>query len=318
MSSKRYCISLFLIAAVALSAAALGSRTKVNDRVWLQENSSLCLNCHEDQGKSLEGTVHALASADEMKSSFGSGCVGCHDGWEVHINDPSPDNIGKPQTLSAKEQAEVCGRCHLSPHQSAMATTDVHHRANVACLDCHSIHGNHKSGLVKDEAQNFCASCHPAVKAEFSRRSAHPLRSGNIDCTNCHSLSGIKDPLMAVGLDWKCQNCHSEKSGPFLFEHGAINKHLIDGGGCVECHEPHGSANDRLLVQAGNGNCLKCHDIPPAHRTMHNGLGNRLECVFCHTDIHGSYDNKKFLDPNLGVKLFPDCYQSGCHDNLND
>ena len=118
---------------------------------------------------------------------------------------------------------------------------------------------------------------------------------------------------MATGLNWKCQGCHSDVAGPYLYEHPVTYQHLVEGVGCTECHSPHGSPNDRLLTQPGNGVCLQCHGTPPGHRTRHSGLGTKLACVDCHSDIHGSYDNNKFLDPMLGTKLFPNCYQSGCH-----
>lgn len=168
--------------------------------------------------------------------------------------------------------------------------------------------------LVADDRENYCLACHTAVGMEFKRRSVHPLESGNVRCTDCHNLAGIEDPMLAVGLNWRCQECHAERSGPFLYEHPVVNNHLIEGGGCVECHQPHGSPNDRLLNQPNNGVCMQCHAVPAGHRTEHSGLGTKLACVECHNQIHGSYDNRLFLDPELGTKLFPDCYQSGCHN----
>ena len=76
---------------------------------------------------------------------------------------------------------------------------------------------------------------------------------------------------------------------------------------------PHGSGNERLLAQKGSTLCLQCHGVPPRHRTEHSGLGTKLQCVECHSEVHGSNHNAKFLDPDLGSKLFSNCYQSGCH-----
>jgi DmsE family decaheme c-type cytochrome len=152
---------------------------------------------------------------------------------------------------------------------------------------------------------------------EFKRRSAHPLESGNIRCTDCHDIAGIDDPLLAAGLNFDCQECHAEKSGPFIYEHPVVNNHTVDGRGCVACHEPHGSPNDRLLNQPGNLVCLQCHAVPVGHRLQHSALGAKLACIECHNQVHGSFDGSKFLDPDLGLKLFPDCFQSGCH-SLND
>ncbi len=283
----------------------------------LLANSSTCLDCHEDIEEALIASSHRVYSESDLSSPLVSGCIGCHDNWEEHIEDPSSDNIQSPDQSSHSVQAEICGRCHLSPHQTAMATTDPHGRAQIGCLSCHKIHDNPNKALVSDDSDNYCLTCHTAVASEFSRRSAHPLESGNIRCIDCHNLSSLNDPALAIGMDWQCQECHAENSGPFLYEHKALYNHLVEGGSCLECHQPHGSPNDRLLNQPGNAVCMQCHMTPAGHITQHSGLGTKLACVECHSQIHGSYDNNLFLDPNLGTKLFPDCNQSGCHSFAN-
>ena len=63
--------------------------------------------------------------------------------------------------------------------------------------------------------------------------------------------------------------------------------------------------------------CLQCHSVPSGHLTTHDGLGVKYDCVECHSEIHGSYDSRLLLDPDLNSKFFPDCYQSGCHSANN-
>jgi DmsE family decaheme c-type cytochrome len=283
------------------------------DPAVLLEKSSVCLDCHDDMEVSLAETPHRISAKGKPIPPLAVGCIGCHDGWEDHIEDPSAETIVALSDYSLSEQAGVCGRCHISPHQTAMISTDPHGRAGISCLSCHQIHNNLNEMLVKGDGPDYCLSCHAAVGTEFKLRSAHPLESGNIRCTDCHNLGYIKDHRLAVGYDCSCQRCHSDFSGPYLYEHPVVYNHLVEGGGCVECHKPHGSPNDRLLNQPGNGVCFQCHGIPPGHRTQHDGLGVKLGCVDCHTAVHGSYENRLLLDPDLGMKLFPDCYQSGCH-----
>jgi DmsE family decaheme c-type cytochrome len=305
-------VPAFSIILTAVFAVSL-SLAEVYDRQKLIEENSTCLDCHEDRETSLSGTAHQLSFEDELSSPVAVGCIGCHDGWETHLEDPSEETIAALQEYSRFDQAELCGRCHLSSHQVAMMSTDPHNRTEIVCLTCHTVHDNLNRALVKDDAQNFCVTCHTTVAADFKRRSAHPLESMNIRCSDCHPAGGNKDMTLARGLDWSCQGCHTDLAGPYFYEHPVVYNHLVEGVGCTECHEPHGSVNDRLLNQPGNGVCLQCHGIPPGHRTNHSGLGTKLACVDCHTSVHGSYDNRLLLDPDLGVKLFPDCYQSGCH-----
>jgi DmsE family decaheme c-type cytochrome len=282
----------------------------------LTETSETCLDCHEGQNNSLAGSPHVLTTDSNLKSALEVGCISCHDGWEKHLDDPSIENIAIIDDSTLLVQSQVCGRCHLSSHQSAMVTTDPHGRSGMGCLSCHSVHNNPNVMLVEDADGNYCKSCHKAVAGEFKLRSAHPLESYNIQCTDCHNIGGIESPQSAIGHDWSCQECHPETSGPFLYEHPVTYTHLVDGGGCVECHQPHGSVNDRLLNQPGKGLCLQCHSVPPGHFANHSGLGAELACIECHSEIHGSYDNSLLLDPDLSMKFAADCYQSGCHGDV--
>lgn len=277
------------------------------------ENTQSCLECHDEMAQSLAGSPHHLSDAADAKNAPDIGCISCHDGWKDHLDDPSVENISRISDRDKITQAEICARCHVTVHQSTMVTSDVHSGAGLVCTSCHMVHGNANPRLTLTGEENFCVTCHTEVKTQFKLRSAHPLGSGNIKCISCHPVSGISAPHMMAGLNWTCQECHGDMAGPFPFEHPVTYGHLVDGGGCVECHQPHGSPNDLLLKQPGDGLCLQCHGVPPKHRTQHSGLGMKMACVDCHSEIHGSYDNGKFLDPLLGTKLFPDCFQSGCH-----
>ena len=277
------------------------------------DDSSTCLMCHDTMAQSLLGSPHQLDEKNSLSSPIKVECMNCHDGWQEHIENPSPENISRGDSLSLQAEAELCSRCHLTTHQVAMASTDPHQRADLSCSSCHKIHNNHSQYLVKEDLQNYCITCHQSVAMEFNRRSVHPLHAGIIKCVDCHHLSSTKIEDFAHGFDWTCQSCHDDKAGPFLYEHPVVYNYLVEGNGCTECHQPHGSVNDRLLKQPGSGTCLQCHSIPPGHLVMHSGLGSKLPCVECHTDIHGSYESRLFLDPDLGTKFFPDCYQSGCH-----
>ena len=277
------------------------------------QDPSLCLECHEDMAATLQNSPHELTAESAEFSALSVNCFGCHDGWQVHAEDPSTENISRPDNLSQSEQSEVCSRCHLTPHQSAMATTDPHMNAGLACTSCHMIHDNGNAHLVKEDLDNFCVTCHSSIAAEFQMKSSHPLESGNIRCVDCHDMAMIENREFKIGFDWKCQSCHEDQAGPYLYEHPVVYDYLVEGGGCTECHAPHGSVNDRLLKESGRVICLQCHSLPPGHIARHAGLGSKFECVQCHSEVHGSYSNNLFLDPDLGNKLFPDCYQSGCH-----
>lgn len=80
-----------------------------------------------------------------------------------------------------------------------------------------------------------------------------------------------------------CVACHRERRGPFVFEHEADRSE-----GCVVCHQPHGSANRKLLDRARSRDvCLSCHPNLPASHDQRPSSAYR-NCVSCHTEFHGS------------------------------
>ena len=101
----------------------------------------------------------------------------------------------------------------------------------------------------------------------------------------------------------RCARCHGEKVGPFAFEHAPVRLE-----GCSACHQPHGSANPRMLTRPVVSQlCLECHanlptpapslkstfgTVPPAFHDLR--LPRFQNCTICHQKIHGSYVNRAF------------------------
>lgn len=304
---------LIVISLLGLFGALLATVPLTAEGTTSASNEA-CLECHQDMADNLLGSKHALSAAGARGITVS--CVGCHSGWETHLDDPEANKPVVPSKLPFAEQANACASCHQNEHQVLMVTTDPHGRAGLDCASCHSIHGNENAALVKDDSENYCLGCHQTVGAQFSARSAHPLHEGSVACADCHPMNNRQDMQLAKGFDWTCQNCHADVAGPYVYEHPVNYNHLVDGGGCVECHNPHGSPNERLLLQPGNGVCIQCHGVPPGHRVAHSGMAVKIDCVNCHTQFHGSNDNKLFLDPMLTTTFYANCYASGCHDNL--
>jgi DmsE family decaheme c-type cytochrome len=88
------------------------------------------------------------------------------------------------------------------------------------------------------------------------------------------------------GGDAVCFKCHSDKQGPFAYEHVPVKTE-----GCSSCHTPHGSTTPRLLrVSQINLLCLQCHTFPAASPIgpSHNLSQKYQACTMCHPAIHGS------------------------------
>ena len=102
--------------------------------------------------------------------------------------------------------------------------------------------------------------------------------------------------------DLPCLTCHTEKRGPYVYEHvGPTTAGMM--GGCLTCHEPHGSNNPKMLTRSRiDMLCLECHSTiaagpvgsqPPA---THNLLLPRWRnCTTCHVAVHGSNRSPKLL-----------------------
>jgi DmsE family decaheme c-type cytochrome len=91
-----------------------------------------------------------------------------------------------------------------------------------------------------------------------------------------------------------CTSCHADKRGPYLWEHAPGRD------GCVTCHDPHGSSNERMLVAKPPIMCQRCHVATRHPSTIYDGalIGSATaspsvriiarSCVTCHASIHGS------------------------------
>jgi predicted CXXCH cytochrome family protein len=153
--------------------------------------------------------------------------------------------------------------------------------AGSNCLDCHA---DHAAGV----------HVHPAVKR---------------GCTSCHRVEERENVTYVVLKSEKsivCQECHQ----PETLTHAHFP---YASGMCLRCHNPHGSANPRLLRAKVNDLCLQCHlrtpdtvpsrYLPTIALSMNDSMGHPYErhpvsgsldpltggemsCVSCHM-AHG-------------------------------
>jgi DmsE family decaheme c-type cytochrome len=141
----------------------------------------------------------------------------------------------------------------------------------------------------------------------------HRVNEGFMQCTDCHNPHGVPAPTWRMGArprmvehalanEEPCLKCHSDKRGPFVFEHPAVR---VDG--CETCHNPHGSTNPKLLRRPVVFTvCLECHngagnfgrqgDGVQMLSAAHNMTDPRYQnCTACHVRIHGSNADPLFL-----------------------
>ncbi len=271
-----------------------------------------CLTCHEDHDRQLARGPHQLSSQVTNPRSTVA-CVSCHAGGSRHVDDPYAGDIVNPAKATDTSVLAVCNVCHQPHTERGTVGFDPHIGLDLNCTSCHRIHSDVVS-LLSDDDADFCGRCHVSVVEEFRQRSNHPLVDGGVTCLNCHDFTGDNAPNFGHGAATNCVQCHPERSGPYLFEHEATSSFATEGEGCTACHAPHGSPNERLLVRPNNTLCRHCHGLPAGHRVAHEGIANRLVCMDCHSEVHGSYDNRHLLDPDLGAKIGDGPGSCWCHE----
>lgn len=284
--------------------------------------SSACLDCHDGRDTTLTGTTHHLMAEHLDGPEARVACTDCHAGDSRHWEEsPTEYAMTNPSKVSAMHQAKICSRCHQNAHQQNMLEKNVHMANDVNCSACHKIHetthpASRHEALLKTAESGLCLSCHTDVEGQFARSFRHPVHDGIVKCSECHmTLDQTARELSLNGTN-ACLKCHAEFAGPFPYEHQATVDYSTEEGGCLTCHEPHGSNLPRMLKQPYETPhfqlCTQCHGVPPRHNANanHGTMWAGLACNTCHTDIHGSYDSPHFLSRTLEGQ---GCLRSGCH-----
>jgi DmsE family decaheme c-type cytochrome len=265
-----------------------------------------CKGCHEDLYKHFEGTSHFLTTMQgKLETKAGpewQGCESCHGPGKEHV-DAGGDKtkIFTFKDASPKQTSAICLRCHQFTEEHGNYNRSMHLANGVGCADCHSPHHAPESQfLMKAKAPDLCYTCHMNVRAEFARPFRHRVNEGLVQCNDCHSPHGTvraKQLRTDAAGGEVCYKCHTEKQGPFVYQHEAKVE------GCTACHSPHGSTNQRLLKQNQvNLLCISCHSQaatagPPGTPSFHDQSTKYQSCTLCHTAIHGSNTSSVFFTP---------------------
>lgn len=271
--------------------------------------SETCKTCHEEIYNNLLKTPHSAIETGARRGWAQKSCESCHGPGSKHAESASADDIKNPAKLPPVQVDQTCLKCHLNQNTPVGRLASGHAKDEVACTSCHSVHGTGGAKLVERNRAGInakCATCHVSQWASFSRPYKHRLPEGAMACVDCHNphASYRADSMRAsFGNEPGCLQCHSDKRGPFVYEHPVIKLE-----GCAACHEPHGSANPRMLIRHNVADvCLECHanlpianaknaklgGVPPA---FHDLRSPRYQnCTVCHSRVHGSYVDRTFL-----------------------
>ena len=216
--------------------------------------------------------------------------------------------------------SEECAQCHedtvrdFKTADHAKLQAKGPNAVDMGCESCHGPGSKHVEAgggagtiINPDKSADTCFQCHLDTKSQFMLPFAHPVLAAKMSCSDCH------DPhkgsaIMGGGTSLArsndtCTECHTAQRGPFVIEHEATRE------GCISCHSPHGSTNQKMLTERNNTLCLKCHfqDQSFGQNSTstsiriggggHGTVGSRLAegtcwTAGCHEGVHGSNTDK--------------------------
>jgi DmsE family decaheme c-type cytochrome len=266
-----------------------------------------CKACHEDQFSSVALTVHGKSDNSRWKDDV-QGCESCHGPGKAHVDGGGDKTkITSFKNRSPKENSQTCMGCHSQTSDHATWRGSKHETAGLSCLDCHAVHQSPRrltnelmlfanvqseTKLLKKRSEaDTCYQCHSDVRKSEFQRSTHLFktedREARMTCSACHDAHGsVGEKLMkTTSINDTCYTCHTEKRGPFLWEHAPVREN------CASCHKAHGSNHLALLKARTPMLCQSCH-IQGRHQTV-AGKPNSVfminrSCTNCHSQIHGS------------------------------
>ena len=257
-----------------------------------------CKACHEEAWQKFSRTKMGrlfLFQARNTRESLA--CENCHGPGRAHAEAGGGKGVGgmitfaKNDPTPIEQRNQMCLTCHTKGTR-VFWKGSAHDTRDVACTGCHRVMEDHspRGQLAKSTEIETCGTCHQQKRAAQLRSSHMPLREGKMSCSSCHNPHGTVTPalLKENSPNDNCFRCHTEKRGPFLWQHAPVVEN------CASCHDPHGSNHERMLKVAKPRLCQQCH-IESRHPTSPYGrdtgslkftMGS--SCLNCHVNIHGS------------------------------
>ena len=284
-----FMLGLFFVSSGLVSGESTSDAVEVGDET--------CSMCHGDLSEDFESNIHfRLAVGDDHT------CEACHGPGSRHSEDSDPASIYNAATDYVSTGKNMCVSCHGGTEYTSWQGL-AHFETGEGCSDCHTIHGQEKHLLSKQQP-DLCFDCHARQRSQARMPSHHPVLEGLVGCSDCHAIHS-EEVRYTVGEGERelCLSCHTALQGPFIFEHDPVNED------CGICHEPHGTIADKLLVQNEPFLCLSCHSMhfhttlvgyegtlpAPQHAerivtSTADGMKQAVltKCTQCHSEIHGS------------------------------
>jgi DmsE family decaheme c-type cytochrome len=259
--------------------------------------SAACMDCHKEYfAPFAKSSMGQAIMAKPVNEHAKKGCESCHGPAKAHAESGGEDkstliSYRRTSKTSVADRNATCLVCHEKTARTLWIGS-THEARGVACTDCHAVmHDNTEKGnLKKQSVLATCGNCHKDKAAAMGKYSHMPLGEGKMECTSCHAPHGSANEklLVASSVNETCFGCHTEKRGPFMWEHQPVTE------SCANCHDSHGSNKQRMLKTPLPRLCQQCHFTPhgaPSGRPSDLSavrFNYNKGCSNCHSVIHGS------------------------------
>lgn len=237
--------------------------------------------------------VQAQSGADALSPAGADTCLGCHNGeGMLVIFRTAHGQQADPDSPMASLQCEACHGAGAD-HADRKLAGPVHP----------TIVGFGRTSDTPVAEQNAaCTGCHDRDVGLTWHGSLH--ERNDTACVACHSVHVERDPVsLQTGQAEVCFDCHRSQRADSM----KPSSHPIrfDAMVCTDCHDPHGSVADALLVRnTTNELCVSCHAEYRGPMLFDHAPVSE-DCTLCH-EPHGS------VHPALLNRTAPLLCQS-CH-----
>jgi doubled CXXCH motif protein len=249
------------------------------------------------------------------------GCEACHGAGSLHIlGGGDPNMIVNPKKLTQTQQAEICGRCHVTSKSIPNGTYNwpMNDATGELWTPFVAKFGTPLANFYTDAANYFPDGVHPNGGRPYNayKTSAHATFAAHtVGCPECH------DP-------------HEEGEGMLIRESFVqsgvtIKTSAEDNSLCVGCHAGYGpfstlKKQDVADMQAGNAEAFdKIARVTESH-THHPYAPERMmglsRCTGCHMSVGHNFDA---ISPEQTLKYqdkggMANSCASGCHNSKVD
>ena len=250
------------------------------------------------------------------------GCEACHGPGSFHIlGAGDPTKIVNPARLKPAQQAEICGRCHIT---SKSVPTGTYNWPYNDATNTNWTPFDAKAGTPLN-------TFYTETVAHWPDGSVNGGRPFNAYLTSNHATFAAH----TVGCP-DCHDAHNEGEGALIRETSVqgtltIKTSAEDNTLCISCHATHGpfadftkqdvadSANGSKDALAKIAGVVEKHTNHPYAPERMMGLSN---CTGCHMSSASGHSFKA-VSPELTLKYqdkggMPNSCASGCHNNRVD